>query len=363
MANSKDITQTIEQQKKLKETLERYEYVTQATDDVIYDWDIEENELYWDDSFHSKFETNIAGGTYRIETWEKHVHPDDLPAVKRSLQQTLRSSTKSKWEEEYRFKRKGDGYATVFERGFIIRDENGKPLRMIGSLEDITERKRSENELRQSLKEKETLLLEIHHRVKNNLAVVSGMMQLQAFNEEDKALKEKLFDSVTRIQTMGSIHELLYQSESFAELNFDENVERLVAGTIDTFRPDLDLETAFNLEQINLNINQAIPCSLIVNEIITNILKHAFDGREKGTIAVEMKQHQEQVSLIIDDNGNGLPDNFGNTDSIESLGLKLINTLANQLEGSYNYKNLDKGARFTLQFTKADVKGVGNALL
>ncbi len=229
---------------------------------------------------------------------------------------------------------------------------------------DITKQKERETQLKESLKEKETLLQEIHHRVKNNLAVVSGMMQLQAFEEEDNSLQQKLFDSVNRIRTMGTIHELLYQSRSFSKLNFHETIRKLVSEIISTFGPDFVLDTEFDLGHIHLNINQAIPTSLIINEVVTNALKHAFGVNGKGVLSISLSEENNTVSLQINDNGKGLPQDFQELQSGESLGLKLIDTLSKQLEAEYTYQSMDNGGtQFSLAFEKADVKGIGNAKL
>ncbi len=227
----------------------------------------------------------------------------------------------------------------------------------------ITDRKEAEQSLRESLKEKETLLMEIHHRVKNNLAVVSGMMQLQAFNTEDKNLKDKLFDSVVRIKTMASIHEILYQSNSYANLELGQNIKKLVSNVMEYSQLDTNIALNFDLESVVVNINQAIPCSLIVNEVVTNAFKHAFDKGQKGTLSVEISEENKAIHVRIKDNGKGLPDNFENISKNNSLGFKLIDTLATQLKGEFTYEALDQGTLFTLNFEKADVKGIGNTHL
>lgn len=226
---------------------------------------------------------------------------------------------------------------------------------------DVTERRERETTLRESLKEKETLLLEIHHRVKNNLAVVSGMMQLQAFEEEDEVIKSKLFDSVARIQSMASIHELLYQSKSFSKLDFDKNIKSLVSNITNTFNNDLDLDVHFDMDHISLNINQALPCSLMVNEVVTNVLKHAFDYEENSKLYVQARKEGEQIQVCIRDNGKGLPPDFNQKKNKGSLGLQLITTLARQLEAEYSYRSISQGTEFCLSFQKTNVKGIGNA--
>lgn len=228
---------------------------------------------------------------------------------------------------------------------------------------DITHQKQREAQLQESLKEKETLLSEIHHRVKNNLAVVSGMMQLQIFGEEDETLKQKLHESINRIQTIGSIHELLYQSDSFSRLNIDDSIRKLVRDIASTYQPAINVEINFDLQTIDLNINQAIPASLIANEVVTNAFKHAFDEKDQGKLWVTLTEVNNTISLQITDNGKGFPADFKATDSPSSLGLQLIDTLAQQLEGEYTYESSDGKTYFKLTFKKADLKGSGSALL
>jgi len=222
---------------------------------------------------------------------------------------------------------------------------------------DVTEEKKSRELLEQSLEEKETLLMEIHHRVKNNLAVVSSMMQLQAFKETDERIREKLFDSTIRIKAMATIHELLYQSASFTELKFDENIKLLVSHITDAYELSVDLDISFDLDEVELNINQAIPCSLIVNEVVTNVMKHAYEDGDHAVMEITLSEDSGDIELKIRDDGRGLPDNFNELQDDGSLGLKLIDTLASQIKGEYEYRSLDRGVEFILRFEKATVRG------
>ncbi len=192
-------------------------------------------------------------------------------------------------------------------RGIPEINEKGEILKWYGTCTDIEKIKQAELGLVESLAEKETLLQEIHHRVKNNLAVVSGMMELQAFDEKNENLRQKLYSSLGRIKTMGSIHELMYQSESISKLEADKNIEKLVTGIVQTFQTNIELDLNFDLQRISLNINQAIPFSLIINEVVTNVLKHAFDAQKEGTLSVILKEHENIISIQIVDNGKGLP--------------------------------------------------------
>ena len=241
-------------------------------------------------------------------------------------------------------------------------DFNGRPSELILS-NDITERRIYQEKILKSLKEKETLLSEIHHRVKNNLAIVSGMMQLQAYQEEDLSIQTKLLDSVSRIQTMATIHEHLYQESSFSKINFSDNLSTLVHNIIETFKNDIEIQIDFNCDSIDLNINQAVPCSLIVNEVLTNILKHAFPSRKTGSIKFDLQIEDEVIDLMISDDGIGLPKGFSEEKS-ESLGLLLIKILTEQLGGNYGYKSSNAGTIFHITFQhKPDITGSASSII
>ncbi len=187
------------------------------------------------------------------------------------------------------------------------------------------------DELENSLIEKETLLAEIHHRVKNNLAVISGMLQIQAFKEDNEELQKKLVDSTLRIKSMANIHEQLYRSHSFSNMAFDEGLESLVETILATIDNGTDIKPEFALDPIKLNINQAVPCCLIVNEVVTNCVKHAFEDQQTGNIFIKLKKSNNTLSISISDNGKGLPP-IGDRKDRESLGFELIDTLCQQLK-------------------------------
>lgn len=214
------------------------------------------------------------------------------------------------------------------------------------------------DELEISLEEKDTLLAEIHHRVKNNLAVVSGMLQIQAYKESDKQMQKKLLDSTLRIKSMASIHEQLYQSHSFSNMAFDAGLRNLVKTIIETMDDGSNIDTEFHLEPVQLNINQAVPCSLIVNEVITNSIKHAFNYNERGLITISLHRQDKMLNLKITDNGIGFPNDFKKSEQ-NSLGMELIRTLALQLEANCKYESRksEPGTLFEIEFEISDSPG------
>ena len=219
---------------------------------------------------------------------------------------------------------------------------------------DITERINHQNETKKALAEKEVLLSEIHHRVKNNLAVISGMMQLQLYDETNPYVQAKLNVGMLRIQTMANIHELLYSTKSFAKLSFEDVIKKLAKNVMGAMSTNKDIGLTINSGAIELNINQAIPCSLIVNEVLTNIFKHAFKGREKGEITISINQKGKMVDLVIRDNGKGLPENLNLNDS-SSLGKNIIKILSEQLEADFKLFNHGSGTTFELHFKADDI--------
>lgn len=237
-----------------------------------------------------------------------------------------------------------------------VADINKEVTHMVAIGRDVTERRSSEEQLQKSLHEKEILLSEIHHRVKNNLALVSGMLQMQVFDEENEEVLNKLNNSMLRVETMASIHQLLYESNSFSRLEFSKIVNKLIKATHNSFSADKDIEIEIETEPFELNINQAVPCSLIINEVITNVYKHAFKGRNRGWIRAKLHREENRVTFTIEDDGVGLPEGF-DMSQLSSLGTKIISALVKQLEGTFKLMRRDVcGTIFHLEFLVKEKK-------
>jgi two-component sensor histidine kinase len=216
--------------------------------------------------------------------------------------------------------------------------------------QEITERVRAEERIQASLKEKEVLLKEIHHRVKNNLQVVSSLLSLQSQTVDSPAALEVLQESQNRIRSMALIHERLYRSEDLAQVDFAVYIRDLATFLVRSYRAQLGpISLNIEAEGIFLGIDAAIPCGLITNELISNALKHAFPNGRGGEIRVKIGTHgDQQFTLIVGDNGVGFPQDvdFQNT---ESLGMQLVNTLVDQLEGTVELCG-NGGSEFTIRF-------------
>jgi len=218
---------------------------------------------------------------------------------------------------------------------------------------------------RKLAKERKILLSEIHHRVKNNMAIISGMLQLQAFNTEDENLKNLLSDSQLRIQSMASIHELLYQSDQLTNINFRQYLDKLLSNIKAILHQDLHKQISLDLhvQDVSLNINQAIPAALLLNELITNAYKHAFRGlkQQDKHIVIKVTEQNSHIDMVVADDGQGLPSDFKSIKT-ESLGMQLVDTLIDQLGATLKVEN-HQGTQFKIKFAKDELaKGSASAL-
>lgn len=218
----------------------------------------------------------------------------------------------------------------------------------VANSRDITEQYLRQQQLEGSLKKKEVLLSEIHHRIKNNLSAITGLLQLQSLKENNSEVVKRLSESVGRIHAMASMHEELYQSQNFTKLDLTNRIKILVLNVQNTMQSETDVEIEFNCEEIELRVNKALPVSLIVNEVMTNIFKHAFKGRKKGNVTIHLKKMMDKrVKIEISDNGVGLPDNLEEK-KVDSLGLTLLDSLSEQLSTDYSLTSSGKGTKFSI---------------
>ena len=229
---------------------------------------------------------------------------------------------------------------------FILSGSTGRSV--LGVSTDITALKAAERELKISLREKDVLLKEIHHRVKNNLQIINSLLNLQASDLKDPLLVEILRASQNRIRSMALVHERLYSSGNLAGIDFGEYLSLVAGQLLRTYeRPGVQCEVIS--DQVTLSVNSAIPCGLIANELITNALKHAFPSREEGQIEVSFRKHEDDlVELVVRDDGIGLPPSL-NVHTAESMGLTLVTSLTQQLHGTLAVES-SNGSCFHVRF-------------
>jgi len=218
--------------------------------------------------------------------------------------------------------------------------------------------KKYEGQLGKSLKEREALLQEIHHRVKNNLAVVSGFLQMQRLGTDSDKVEETLSKSETRIKSIALIHEKLYQADSLSNIDFKEYLEDLSTSICETMKNTEGVSIQINSDPITLNINQAVPCAIILNELITNSLMHAFSkSSDDKRIEVEVWVKEGMVSVKVQDNGEGISKEF-DLASQPSMGFSIVETLIEQLKASYSI-NGQNGTAVSFSFKKESNTSAG----
>jgi PAS domain S-box-containing protein len=223
------------------------------------------------------------------------------------------------------------------------------------SILDITKRKRSEIRLKNTLDERELLIKEIHHRVKNNMQIISSLLNLQkAYLEGEEAINV-LQESQNRVSSMAMIHEMLYQSENLTHINFTDYIQRLVSELISSYPIKDNITPIIETDDINLNIETAAPFGLIINELVSNSIKYAFPHDKTGKISINLKYYDDKYKLTISDNGVGFPENLDFRNIESTLGLKLVNSLVKQLDGSIDL-DTSQGTKFTIKFKELKYK-------
>ena len=270
----------------------------------------------------------------------------------------VRKTGFQKKPEEYKLRKKGGGHVWVeVEASLIYR--KGRPFAIQGIARDISGRKRAEEQLKASLKEKEVLLKEVHHRVKNNLQFIFSLFNLQSQYVKDERALGMLKNCQHRIHSMQLIHERMYQSKESGKIEFAPYIRSLVAylfQSYNVYSKFISLKT--EIEDVLLEINTAIPCGLIINELLSNSLKHAFpknkfSGKEenlKKEIRIKLSSNGKGLmTLVVSDNGVGLPQEFDLHQS-ETMGLKLVRDLVDQLNGTLILERKG-GTEFKISFS------------
>jgi PAS domain S-box-containing protein len=283
--------------------------------------------------------------------WEATIHPEDVERHRTKWLAAL--ATGEPFENEARHRGAGGEYRWFLVRSVPLRNKQGKILKWYSTLTDIEDRKRAEEQLRASLREKVALLSEVHHRVKNNLQLICSLLSLQADRIKDPSARDVLADSRNRVRSMALVHENIYRAGSFASVPLAGQLESLCAHLIRGYLGSRSrIELRARLADVTLDLDRAVPVMLIVNELVSNALKHAFPDERAGCVSVELLALPgARYSVAVTDDGVGLPPNF-DPRLVPSLGLQLVADLTQQLDGTLAVRS-DGGTTFTLTFSAA----------
>lgn len=288
-------------------------------------------------------------------------HPDDFEAdlakARRMLDGEIRTYTVEK-----RYLRKDTTVVWVSLTVSLVRDKSGEPSYFIVVVEDSTERKEAELALQSSLAEKEVLLREIHHRVKNNMQVISSLLNLQASAVEDPRLGKLFRESQSRVRAMALIHEILYDSGKLVGIDLGEYANELATSLVRMYGNEpgtIDLRVSSH--EIALGLDDTVPCGLVINELLSNSLKYAFSDGRKGMIRIEAtRRADDEIELLVGDNGIGIPEDVDIT-ATETMGMRLVLGLVeNQLGGRLQLDRCD-GTCFVITFSPTKLESATQA--
>ena len=337
----------------LEDSEGRWKFAIEGSGDGLWDWDLATGRTYF--SARWKALLGYADGEIgaHYDEWSRRVHPQDLAQATQALE-ACRAGVLPLFVSEYRMACKDGSWKWVLDRGQVVRrDASGVPVRMIGTMSDISGRKRSDEVLQASLRDKEALLKEVHHRVKNNLQVITSLLRLESRRSVLAETRATLSDMQGRIGSMALLHESLYRSGAFASVDLADYLHKVVKAAHDAqMAPGSPVQVRSQLGRLVLGMDQALPCGLMVNELISNALKHGFPAGRGGEVLVVLEPAGDGTSwrLRVGDNGVGLPAGFA-LDGLSSMGLQLVSQLCQQIGGTLDVQpNPGRGAVFTVVF-------------
>jgi PAS domain S-box-containing protein len=338
----KNITERKKAENALLESEERFKAIAETTSVGIGVIGIPESKfLYINPAYEKAFgyaESDLLGKTTPLIYWNQEDREQLLKTLKEKGSVT---------EYEVKLRRK-DG--TPFWGLSSVRPITfGGRKALLGAFVDITDRKKTEEELYTLVKDKETLLREVYHRVKNNLQIIYSLMSMQSRRTENKYIKSALEDGKSRIKSMALINEILYKSENISNLDVNRYLNELVAYLREAYKdPAKDIKIVVDIDSLMLGLDEAVSCGLIVNELVTNSLKYAFQKKNEGTLDIKIKKIDSTAELIIADDGTGLPEGL-DVQKTKSLGLQLVSSLTKQLEGTMEIKS-ENGVKYRICF-------------
>jgi PAS domain S-box-containing protein len=325
----------------------RYRIVAEQTGQMVYDADLSTGSIAWLGAIEAVMGyTGEEFSTVTMQKWLDLIHEEDRAEIDAALKRCI--DLGERVQHTCRVLHKNGSFISVLANGIPVPGPDGRTVRILGTIMDITERRHAESVIAASLKEKEVLLKEIHHRVKNNLQVISSLLNLQAAAAHDPQTLEQLKESQNRIRSIALIHERLYQSENLAYIDFGEYVRGVVSYLARSYSVP-NVRVNIDVQNVNLAVNTAIPCGLIINELVSNALKYAFPDGKKGEVSIGLAVNEGKWGILtVRDDGVGLPSTIDFEQST-TLGLQLVNTLSRQLSGS-TVVTRDSGTSISITF-------------
>lgn len=340
----------------LQETEEKFRNVLDNSRDVLFKMNVNTQKYeYVSPALETMlgYDTNefSEGG---IKFIMSKMHPEDKERIQKVVDRYESVEDREFLSTlEYRLKDSDGNWKWVSNTRTMVRNGNGEPEAIVGTVRDISYRKEQEEKIRKSLQEKEVLLKEIHHRVKNNLSIISSLLELQKDGVADE-VKEMLSESQLRIKSIAKVHEKLYKSKNLADTSLDIYISELVEEIENTYTSDKQsIDIQHDIIPVSVSINEAIPIGLMLNELINNAFKHSFKGKETGRLIISASEVNNQIQMEIKSDGNKMDENLDFSQH-DSLGMTLIDLLVKRINGTIEMEQDDIWTRFTIRFSLAD---------
>ncbi|MFB6346612.1 MAG: PAS domain S-box protein [bacterium] len=335
--------------KELEKSEKQFRQMAENIDEVFYNYAPDYSEVYYvSPAYETIWERDIEA--LRDDPWQfaEAIYEDDRDRTIEEKKDFTNSGSEGKLTQEYRIVTPEGQVKWIRDEMFTVNNQ-GSLERIVGSAKDITEKKKTQQTLQDSLEEKKTLLREIHHRVKNNMQIVVSLLRMQLRTLESESDKEAFLNSIERVKAMALIHEKLYQADRLSKLDIKAYLEELCEHLLNFHDRELiDVNISVDID-ISPQTDWAIACGLIVNELVVNSLKHGFGEGENGEIQVHLRKNGREIRLTVSDNGRGMTEE-SELEHSSSTGLELIKALVNhELNGSFNIQSED-GFTTTVRF-------------
>jgi PAS domain S-box-containing protein len=324
--------------------------ILETVPDIIYRLDEKGNINFISDAVQKY---NYKPYEFMDRPIEEFIHPEDIEKSKWLLKTRRTGKRKTKNFEIRMFQSPQTSVYPTFmleAEGIYNEGENRTFIGTQGVFRDISLRKEAENKVKKSLQEKESLLKEVHHRVKNNMQIILSLLSIQMKDIKSEEIQNILKESQNRIMSMAIVHESIYKTDNFAEINMDNFVRTLYAQISQSYQMKKNIKIEFDLEKLFVTLDSSVPLAIILNEVFTNIFKHAFKDHNECLVRVTMKKIEGSFALVtVEDNGSGIKKGV-NINKPETMGLSLIKTLTRQLSGKLKIEDNNPGTRVALHF-------------
>ena len=343
-----DITDRKNMEVAFKESQERMRFALEGSQLGEWDWSLKTNIVKRNARWAEMLGYSLDEIENNLQQGINLQHPDDRETSMKTIKDHLEGKTEY-YDVRYRMRAKDGQYRWIHDCGKIMeRDEFGKPVRLSGTHADITDQMEKEERINKLLAEKELVLKEVHHRIKNNMNTINSLLTLQADSLSDPVAIRALEDAGNRISSMSILYDKLYRSADFTGLSCKEYISSLVDEVLSNFNNNQYVKVKKDLQEFKLDAKRLQPLGIIINELLTNIMKYAFKGRENGSILLTASKTSDHVVISVQDDGLGMPKSVGFENSA-GFGLQLVQALTQQIGGTIRIER-GVGTQVVLEF-------------